>query len=388
MRQYLLRSFLAVTAITISLITFSLAAISADAQRSDGSHLVTDGAQDRLAALNERFGIDTPWRQARDEAIDPNDYECDDETDFRVWLGETVAVINPDTLAFLGGVAAFDWPTYYSLLFNNDATDDYIGLHGEYTKELIKRHKDNQRFWDVPSDDILLLGMHGAVIADDAKMVPVVQLLLGGFDQNGNFVYLPEDFAQFIVDYVQFAIESDPTIGYDHPLFTLNALAFSDEGVEIIPGFGLIPDKIVMGEGLLEALDQIGLGTNAPDYIHAHEFTHHVQYELGAFDDIYTPETTRRTELMADAFGAYYLGHARGATFQTKRFIDVLNAAYGIGDCAFFDPNHHGTPNQRQAAAIWGADLAASARKQGHINSATLMLELFEEELPNLVAPW
>jgi len=110
------------------------------------------------------------------------------------------------------------------------------------------------------------------------------------------------------------------------------------------------------------------------------------KFELGAFGAS-TPEGTRRTELMADAFGAYYLAHAKGATFQAKRIVDTFEIVREIGDCAFDSPGHHGTPNQREAAAMWGAELAASAQKQGHINSATLMLTLFEAELPDLIAP-
>ena len=40
----------------------------------------------------------------------------------------------------------------------------------------------------------------------------------------------------------------------------------------------------------------------------AHEFRHHVQYQLGVFDSgsADPAEATRRTELMADAMAAYY----------------------------------------------------------------------------------
>lgn len=385
---------------TISHIIFSLAmcvSISTYAEGFSKSNLLPDSAVERLAALNEQFNIDTSWHKARNEAIaraiDPGDYICDANTDFNVWLGETVSEIDPGTLFLLDFFSALDWPAYYSLLFDNDASNDYIGVNGEYTRELIKRHRDNQLFWDVPTDDILLLGMHGAIISDDSKMVPFVQFFFG----------IPDPaFAQIIVDVVQGLIEGGevdlspfggsvylaPGVpgGYDNPLFTLNAFAFSDEGVEIIPGFGLLPDKLVMGEGVLEAYGDIGLGTNAPDFIHAHEFAHHVQYELETFGPN-EPEETRRTELMADAFGAYYSSHARGAAFQVKRFSDVMTAAYEIGDCSFTSPGHHGTPNQRETAAMWGGSVASSARKQGYINPAELMLDLFEAELPYLVAP-
>lgn len=339
--------------------------------------LVPDDAAARITATNERLGIDTPWRHALERAIDPSDHECA-PTEFVTWINELLAGTDQATLQAIESFAASLWPTYYSLLLDNDASDDYIGVDGEYTKEQRKRHRDSQRFWDVPTGDVLLLGMHGAYMADDDKMVPTVQVLFG----------VDAGTAQAIVDTVQSLIEGEPTIGYDHPLFTLNAFAFSAEGEEVIPGMGIIPDKIVMGEGIITALEDLGLGTNAPDFVHAHEFAHHVQFELGAFDsDLPAPEATRRTELMADGFAAYNLAHARGATFQAKRIVDAVRAAYDVGDCAFSNPGHHGTPNQREAAALWGSDLADGARPQGHVRTAADMLALFEAELPTLVAP-
>ena len=114
-----------------------------------------------------------------------------------------------------------------------------------------------------------------------------------------------------------------------------------------------------------------------------------MQFEIGAFEsDIDNqPERTRRTELMADAFAAYNLAHARGASFQTKRIVDAVVTSYNAGDCGFDFDGHHGTPNQRAAAATWGAELAQSARPQGKILSAETMLELFEAVLPSIVAP-
>lgn len=345
-------------------------------------------AQERLAELG-RFGrIDTTWRIARDHAvaraIDPDDYECG-PTDFDTWIDGKFGAIE-DFGAFLDiyFLGVLDWSTYYTFLFDHDASDDTMGVDGEQTKEMVKRFKDLKGFWDIQSDDILLQGMHGAVLADDAKMVPVVQFFL-----DYGFIVAPAGWtAQDIVDYAQGVITSDAGLGYDNPLFTLNAFAVTADGEPAGSPFYGVPDKIVMGDGISEALADLGLGTNAPDQVIAHEFGHHVQFELGVYDAYDgTPEFTRRTELMADAFGAYYCAHSRGASFQTKRLVDVYAASYAIGDCAFDNPGHHGTPNQREAAAEWGAGVATSAKKQGHVNSAATMLSLFDDELPDLIAP-
>ena len=357
--------------------TAVLAAPPAQAQ-DDISSLLPDGSTERVAGIYEDLGIDNPWLRAiGSSAIDPDDYECG-STDFGNEIGAVFDSINEAARNDLFSVGAHIWPEVYTVLFDNDPSDTEIGVNGEHTKEQVKRHKDNRRFWDVETSDIQLHGMHGADIADDAKMVPVVDFLLG----------TPPDISQEIVDFVQAIIENDPTVDYDSPIFSLNAFAVSFEGEEFLD-FGVIPDKIVMGDGLLEITTDIGLGDVAPDLIHAHEFAHHVQFEIGAFDTDITdqPEATRRTELMADAFAGYNLAHARGASFQTKRIVGTIEISANAGDCNFGDDSHHGTPNQRAAAAEWGADLAQDTRPRGKILSSSTLLELFEAELPSIVAP-
>ena len=343
------------------------------------------------------------WRDAQiaaiERAINPDDYICSSPTSFDLWVGQQFGSIDPLSLDILGALSAFFWAGDQKAIFDNDVRDEYIGVDGEYTREQIKRHKDNKRFWDAPIDDVLLLGMHGATIGDDEVIRPFISWAFGS----------PPDFVtNYIVDTAQTTIEGgdvdigpllglDPGLvivpvpgiprGYDNPVLTLNAFAFTTGG-GAIPGVGVVPDKIVMGEGLLDGLAAIGLGDVGPDYVHAHEVAHHVQFEIGAFlPGPPTPEATRRTELMADAFAAYYSSHARGATFQAKRFADVMNSAFGVGDCAFSNPGHHGTHLQREASAAWGESRFDGQQEKGHIKSAFEMLWLFDAALPGLVAP-
>ncbi len=123
----------------------------------------------------------------------------------------------------------------------------------------------------------------------------------------------------------------------------------------------------------------------APQAILAHEFGHHIQIQLDLFTDEISPEATRRTELMADAYSAYFLSHARGAAMQWKRVRQFLEVFYNIGDCAFTNDGHHGTPTQRMAAADWGYSVANDAQKQGHILTSQEFAALFEAQLPVLV---
>jgi len=123
-----------------------------------------------------------------------------------------------------------------------------------------------------------------------------------------------------------------------------------------------------------------------------HEFAHHIQYENGYFEDEYATtgsaaEQTRYTELMADAMSAYFLTHKRGLALNEKRVAQFLEVFYQIGDCGFTSSGHHGTPNQRMAAAQFGFDLAKEALKQGQILTSEQVYQRFLAAYPSIIAP-
>ena len=64
---------------------------------------------------------------------------------------------------------------------------------------------------------------------------------------------------------------------------------------------------------------------------------------------------------MADSFASYWAVHKKGLTLNAKRVVDTLLSFYTVGDCAFDDDGHHGTPLQRERAAAWGAELAMAS---------------------------
>jgi hypothetical protein len=173
----------------------------------------------------------------------------------------------------------------------------------------------------------------------------------------------------------------------DAPLFTFNAYANSSEGVPT-PGIGLVPDRIVVGDGVLDGFALVGLSDVVTQAIIGHEFGHHIQYEDGLFrSTLPAPEATRRTELMADAFSAYFLTHRRGENMQWRLVQLFVQVFAQVGDCGFTSPSHHGTPNQRSRAALWGFGIAESARAQGLILPSRVFAARFETALPTLVAP-
>jgi hypothetical protein len=81
--------------------------------------------------------------------------------------------------------------------------------------------------------------------------------------------------------------------------------------------------------------------------IMAHEFGHVVQFRLGGITG-----PGKAVELHADYIAGWYLA-LRGQVAETN-LASVLQTFYAIGDYAFNDPGHHGTPDERLAAATAG----------------------------------
>lgn len=334
------------------------------------------GDNDRVDTLNRVLGID-PEVQAEqlERAIDGSQYDCSD-TALMGWLDEQLADWTTTDILILSLTGALNWPAYEALLFQPDGPQHY-GVDGEHTKELEKTLRTLKGFWDVDGSDIRMAAMHGSVLQDDARMVRLLTFLYG---------YTPEE-AQELADLVQDYLQQERFAGGDHPLFTFNAFAYSEEGAPPEQQLGL-GDKIVMGDGILEGMEAVGLGDVAPRGILAHEYGHQVQFELGLFDDhAGDAEATRETELEADALAGYYLSHPRGERLRHQR-VDAFVRSFGeVGDCSFASDGHHGTPNQRSASAAWADDLANVKGARGHVLPARTVSDRFRAVLPEILAP-
>lgn len=307
---------------------------------------------------------------------------CDDNTPINAYFLQRAFEIPLPTLIQLINNWADLVPTYESLLFQTKATPQYFGYNGEYSQRMAKTERDVKRFWDIKSNDIQVLAMHGPVLLDPTRVVPTYR---SPFFPAGK----PEKAVLWASQDRSALLTIPETKGGNHPLFTFNAFAIS------APEIG-IPDKIVMGDGILDGYKAVGFDDVALQAIFAHEFGHHIQYERGYFGDVIPgsdpatvddAELTRYTELMADAFSAYYLTHSRGASMNRKRVQQFLQVFFQIGDCAFTNPGHHGTPTQRMRAAKFGFDVADQAQKQGHILTANQFHALFVAKYTTFVAP-
>lgn len=314
--------------------------------------------------------------QAPPGAIDPTDYECA-PTALDAYVDQILAPIDPITLLILSLVGALDIPTYDALLYGTPKDSDY-DLLPAYDADLRTAFNYSQRFWDVRLNDVQLLAMHGEMITDLNKVARTVEYLYG---------VGPADATEIATDIVDI-VESDPALeGGANPIFTLNAFAFTGEG-DPDPVIRKLKDKTIFGDGILAALKAIGLRGVGPEAVMGHEMAHHVQFEDGLFEsDLPAPEATRRTELMADGFGTYFATHKKGMGFKPAQILKVGQTFYDVGDCAFDNPGHHGTPNQRRAASAWGAAEVAYSNNPNKVMPSLRLAKRFDKVLPQLVAP-
>ena len=323
--------------------------------------------------------VEVPARAALRDAVDPS--ECtttllDDYIDglFNQMTDEqfNFLVAHQDVL--------FSMPTYEALFFGTSDDPDFA--LDSHAHQLTNTFRDLQRFWDIDSSDIQLMAMHPDGLLDADRIAATLRLMVA----TGEVAPMTE--AQIVAE-AQTVASFLQTQGdfYANPLWTLNAFAFSGEG-ESDPIIAALPDKLIIGDGILQAYDAIGLGDVGPRVIMAHEFAHHVQYELGTFDTGPADEAaaTRRTELMADAMASYYATHKKGLALNRKRVADALLSFYTVGDCQFASPGHHGTPLQRERAADWGADLAAAAKPRSYVLPAQTVVDMFDAALPGIIA--
>lgn len=316
------------------------------------------------------------WTANRASAIDPSQYQCAD-TPLTTWLDAEIAKLNLPNLLLLNSLGALDIPTYRTLIFGSETKKATFGLDGSFSNELTRTMRDLKGFWDIKSDDISLIPMHGAAAFDDKQQVSrTLQLVYSVDAATGDA----------IAELYPTLLAADPALkGGDHPLFTFNAFAYTEAGDPAPLG---ISDRIIMGDGVLAGMTAIGLGRTAPRSILSHEFGHHVQYEDNLFASPLTgPEATRRTELMADGFGAYFMTHKKGQALNKHLVLQDAAAFYNVGDCAFDNDGHHGTPNQRLRSAQWASDLATASKPASNILPSLTFAQKFDAKLPELVAP-
>ncbi|GAA1610383.1 hypothetical protein GCM10009789_75910 [Kribbella sancticallisti] len=323
-------------------------------------------------ALKRGGGTDSPRDSLLRAALNPADYTCVSNSPALAYIESLMK--NWD--GFDRGVFALSqfWNllAYDAILFPQH--EEHYGQNGEYDHQVTKSFRQLSGFWDIADQPIDVVPMHGEMMIDPARIARVLRLRA-----------MPEAQVIFYSNLLATAANTEKFLYGKHPALTFNAFAAEDDEFAHL---GLpVEDTIVMGDGVLETFTVLGLADVAAPAIMAHEYGHHLQFRKGFHTGGSTPEGNRRLELMADAFAAYHLTHARGAALQAKRIEQFSRVFRAIGDCNFLGLGHHGTPNQRERAAQWGYDLADSAANQGHVLPSLTVGERFDQALPVIVAP-
>jgi hypothetical protein len=327
----------------------------------------------------QRQLVESRAQEALTRAVTPS--ECSG-TLLDDYINELFAEMTDEQFTFLVNHqdTLLNVPTYDALFFGT--TGDPAYALQDQSHQIQNTFRDLRKFWDIQSADIQLMAMHGNDLLDAARIKKTLTAMVA----TGQIAPMTAAQIQTEATTVASFMQTQGDF-YDNPLWTLNAFAFTGQG-DPDPVIAALPDKLIVGDGILEAYDAIGLGDVGPRVIMAHEFGHHVQYELGVFDSGPSDPAaaTRRTELMADAMGAYFATHKKGLSLNRKRVADALLSFYTVGDCQFDSPGHHGTPLQRQRAADWGADLAAAAKPASYVIPPATFVQLFDAALPHIIS--
>jgi hypothetical protein len=109
----------------------------------------------------------------------------------------------------------------------------------------------------------------------------------------------------------------------------------------------------------------------------AHEWGHRTQFVLG------WSTGNPGMELEADAFSGYYMALAK--QWAWSQIQGYFANTYTSGDYNFNHPQHHGTPQQRLAAAYLGVNTAIQAMQRGRPFSYQELHTIFSQQIGSRV---
>jgi hypothetical protein len=245
----------------------------------------------------------------------------------------------------------------YALGLASDKSPQVFGTDGQYTPRATATIDKLRDFWDIESWNIQLVDWKGSDLGNQAKM-----------EQTFGLGLAPARAKTAAALAVQVLYEVPALQGGRNPLITLNAFS--------APADSLGGKRVVLGDGLLDAFDQIGFDDVSVESVLGHEYGHQVDY---AHDNY---PSNASDELGPDAYGGYFVAHAKGLGWNSRLQQEVTYLDYSIGECY-----HHGTSDQRKAAGAWGEKQATSQGNPNRIVPSATMIDKFQKEYPKLVPP-
>lgn len=109
----------------------------------------------------------------------------------------------------------------------------------------------------------------------------------------------------------------------------------------------------------------------------AHEWGHRTQFTMG------WNSSNPLMELEADAFSGYYMAIVK--QWAWSQIEGYYSNVYALGDYYYNSPNHHGTPQQRLAAAYLGVNTAIEAIQNNRAYSYQELHQIFVNQLSKRV---
>lgn len=335
-------------------------------------------ARSNFGTLGEQtpssFGLESsPAGEVVQRTLDGAAYQCG-PTGFDGYVDRLLAGLTNDELEFLLDSGVLEFPAMEAVVYGTANRDAKPRGHDGH--QLSKTLKDLQKFWPTTSRDLQLVAMDGEMLRDPARISRLLVRLYG---------WVPADADAYAEAVARVIDDVDVFDDGESPLFSLNAFAFSGAG-DPDPSIAALPPKIVVGDGFLDALDELGVDDVGGRVVLAHEYAHQLQVQDDLFGTSTGPEANRRVELMADAFAGYFAVHAKGLSLNARRVTQVQQTFFELGDCSFDDAGHHGTPEQGRRASAWAGTLASTVKPRSVILPAVELAAQFDAELPMIVA--
>ncbi|SFW77915.1 M48 family metalloprotease [Amycolatopsis australiensis] len=240
----------------------------------------------------------------------------------------------------------------------SDKTPQVFGTDGQYTPRATETIDKLRGFWDIESWNIQLVAWKGTDLGSQAKMAQTFSLGLA-----------PAKVKNAAALATKVLYEIPALQGGRHPLLTLNAFS--------APAGSLGGKRVALGDGLLDTVDLLGFDDVSVESVIGHEYGHQVDF---AHDNHPRNESS---EMGPDAYGGYFVAHAKGYAWNARTQQEVTYLDASIGDCY----HSHGTPDQRKAAGAWGEKQATSQADPNRIIPSATMIEKFQREYPKLMPP-
>ncbi|MDT8913171.1 hypothetical protein [Amycolatopsis sp. PS_44_ISF1] len=268
-------------------------------------------------------------------------------------LASKLTPLENDALSALSGLSQL-----YIQGVASDQDPQVFGTDGQYSPRAASTIAKLRGFWDIESWNVQLVAWKGTDLGSQAKMTQTFALGLA-----------PARVAAAAALATKVLSEVPAMQGGRNPLITLNAYS--------APAGSLGGKRVMLGDGLLDVVGQLGFDSVSVEAVIGHEYGHQLDF---AHDNYPGNESG---EMGPDAYGGYFIAHAKGDAWDARAQQEVTYLDASIGDCY----HSHGTPDQRKAAGAWGEKQATSQGNPNRIIPSATMIAHFQKEYPKLVPP-